>query len=71
MGRARSVVVAAVALLVVHSASAQQPFGIIVGTVTDATGASLPGVIITVTNTETQGRVLAVTNTSGDYSLPT
>jgi hypothetical protein len=70
MGRARSVVVAAVALLVVHSASAQQPFGIIVGTVTDATGASLPGVIITVTNTETQGRVLAVTNTSGDYSLP-
>ena len=36
------------------AASAQQPFGTIVGTVTDVTGAVLPGVTVTVTNTDTQ-----------------
>src|SRR4030095_8473015 len=51
------------------AAAAQQPFGTIVGTVTDATGAVLPGVTVTVTNTDTQVPQTVVTGASGDYSL--
>jgi hypothetical protein len=38
----------------VGEALAQQPFGIIVGTVTDPTGATLSAATVTVINTETQ-----------------
>ena len=50
-------------------AFAQQPFGTIVGTVTDATGAVMPGVTVTVTNTDTKTRHTVMTSASGDYSL--
>ena len=53
----------------VSVAFAQQPFGTIVGTVTDPAGATVPGVRITVTNIETQVSQTSVTTTSGDYSL--
>ena len=51
-------------------AFAQQPLGIIVGTVTDPTGATLSAATVTVTNTETQVGQTVVTNATGDYSLP-
>jgi hypothetical protein len=51
------------------AAAAQQPFGTIVGTVTDGTGAVLPGVTVTVTNTGTQVPHTVVTGASGGYSL--
>jgi hypothetical protein len=51
-------------------AAAQQPFGIIVGTLTDATGGVLPKATVTVTNTETQVTQTVVTSATGDYSVP-
>jgi len=49
---------------------AQQPFGIVVGTVTDATGAALPGARVTVTNTDTQASQTVAGSTTGDYAVP-
>jgi len=64
----------ALVLIIVSScvsmAVAQQPFGTIVGTVTDPMGATLPTVTVTVTNTKTQVSQSAVTSASGDYSVP-
>jgi carboxypeptidase family protein len=57
-------------LFYVSVASAQQPFGIIVGTVTDPAGATLPAATVTVTNTETQVSQTVVTSATGDYSVP-
>ena len=51
-------------------AFAQQPFAILVGTVTDSTGARLAGVTVTITNTETQVRQTVVTTAGGDFALP-
>jgi carboxypeptidase family protein len=51
-------------------AFAQQPFGIIVGTVTDPTGATLSAATVTVTNTETQVCQTVVTSATGDYFVP-
>jgi Carboxypeptidase regulatory-like domain/TonB dependent receptor len=48
----------------------QQPFGTIVGTVTDITGAVLPAAKVTVTNTVTQIKQVVVTSAFGDYSVP-
>src|SRR4030095_788633 len=57
------------ALVLVSSCAAvappQQPLGIIVGTVTDATGARLAGVTITVTNSETQTSRTVLTSATG------
>jgi hypothetical protein len=50
-------------------AFAQQPFGTIVGTVTDATDAMLSAVTITVTNVETQVRQTLASSATGDYSV--
>jgi hypothetical protein len=51
-------------------AAAQQPLGIIVGTLTDATGGVLPKATVTVTNTKTQVTQTVVTSATGDYSVP-
>jgi outer membrane receptor protein involved in Fe transport len=51
-------------------ALAQQPFGIIVGTVTDPTGATLSAARVTVTNTATQVKQVVATSPTGDYSVP-
>ena len=48
-------------------AFAQDFRGSIVGTVTDATGAVLPGVLVTVTNTETQVAQNLVTDSKGGF----
>src|SRR5207244_12795624 len=42
----------------------------IIGHVTDATGASVPGARITVTNTETAVSVNTITGSEGTYSVP-
>ena len=47
-----------------------QTLGEIVGTVTDSTGAVVPGAAITVTNTSTNAVRNAVSNEAGIYSVP-
>ncbi len=52
------------------NAFAQGATGTILGTVTDGSGAVLPNVRITVTNTATNTVVKAETSSAGDYSIP-
>jgi hypothetical protein len=57
-------------LLLNRTGSAQSVYGSIFGTVTDSTGAAIPGATVTVTD-EAKGTVVtATTNGSGDYSVP-
>ena len=49
---------------------AQQGRGTIFGTVTDASGAVVPGATITITNTATNLDTTTITNDSGYYSVP-
>lgn len=49
------------------SVQAQSSFGQIAGTITDATGASIPNATIVVTNTNTQARRTVTTDNSGNY----
>jgi hypothetical protein len=51
-------------------ASAQQPFGSIVGTITDPRAATVSSVTITVTNTKTLISQTVVSSVTGDYSVP-
>jgi len=50
-------------------ASAQALYGSIVGTVADDSGAPVPGVTVSATNTGTNLKVDAVTDSSGDYAF--
>lgn len=59
-----------VALLLATAAYAQQGRGTIFGTVTDATGAVVPGATITITNTATNVVTTTITNDSGYFSMP-
>lgn len=52
-------------------AHAQVLYGSIVGNVTDASGAALPGATVTVTNLETGGVRETVSDTAGAYTVPT
>ena len=61
---------AGIALLAPASLFGQVSSGQINGRVTDQSGAVLPGVTVTVTQTETQFTRSTVTNESGVYSLP-
>ena len=51
------------------SAHAQNIFGAIVGTVTDSTGAALPGATVTVTNNGTAQTRTVTTDEQGNYSI--
>jgi hypothetical protein len=51
-------------------ASAQQGRGTILGTVTDTTGAVIPGATVTVTNTATNVTTAVVSNSDGNYAAP-
>jgi hypothetical protein len=53
-----------------HSASAQQQLGAIQGTITDQTGAVLPGVSVEVTNVATNITRSTTSNQAGVYRLP-
>ncbi len=48
----------------------QDPRGTLLGKVTDATGAVMPGVEVRVTNAETGVTLTAVTNESGNFNIP-
>jgi hypothetical protein len=61
------VAVAALAVLAPSRASAQAVYGSIGGTVTDATGAVVPGATVTVTSAERKTSDTVVTNESGMY----
>jgi carboxypeptidase family protein len=66
----RPALLAAVALLASAGAvSAQSTHGSIVGTITDETGASVPGAAVTVTNTGTNIARTVVTDRSGYYEV--
>src|ERR1051325_948059 len=57
-------------LVVCGLAFAQVIVSSIVGHVTDATGASVPGARVTVTNTQTGVSVNTITGSEGTYSVP-
>jgi hypothetical protein len=59
-----------VASLIPASLAAQAVTGTILGTVTDDTGAVLPGVTVTVTHTDTGLVRTAVTDTAGEFTVP-
>jgi hypothetical protein len=62
--------VACASLLLTAPASAQSVYGSIFGTVSDSSGAAVPGATVTVKD-EAKGTVVAVvSNASGDYSVP-
>jgi hypothetical protein len=60
----------AIALAAAPPASAQTIRGTITGTVTDSTGAAVPGITVTVTNTATGIGSSAQTNRDGTYTIP-
>src|SRR3954464_812065 len=57
--------------MVQRPALAQVLFGSMVGTVTDASGASVPDATVTVTNTSTNESRTAQTNSDGAYTIST
>ena len=58
------------ALLVPALASAQAVTGTIIGRVTDTSGAVVPGVTVTLTNTGTKLTRVVTTDQDGEYSAP-
>jgi len=72
--RRSSIAIAALALLVLAitatPGAAQQQLGAIQGTITDQTGAVLPGVAVEVTNIATNVARTAVSNDAGVYRMP-
>lgn len=64
----RAALAACLVVTVAVAASAQETTGTIVGTVTDQTGAVLPGVTVTLRNTRTETVRTAVTNEAGLYT---
>lgn len=60
----------AVFFLLTSSALAQEFRGAVSGTVSDSTGALLPGVTVTVTNVDTNVPAVVVTDTKGFYKVP-
>jgi carboxypeptidase family protein/TonB-dependent receptor-like protein len=61
----------AVALLTCATSAAAQEFrATVTGKVTDASAGAMPGVTVTITNTDTNETVTAVTNNEGLYTLP-
>lgn len=57
-------------LLFVTAAFAQRGRGTILGSVTDASGAVIPGAVVTITNTATNVTTTATTNADGNFTVP-
>ena len=57
-------------VLLVLPAFAQSDRGTITGTVTDASGARIPGVAVVITNTGTGTKSQTVTTETGNYTIP-
>ncbi len=62
--------IACAAMLMSPAARAQSVYGSIFGTVTDSTGAAIPGATITVKDVSKGTIVTATSNATGDYSVP-
>jgi hypothetical protein len=60
----------ACALLAAGALWAQTPSASVVGRVTDATGAVVPGVAVKITNLDTNQTLTGVSNEVGDYTVP-
>ena len=58
------------ALGLATNAATQSLYGSLVGTVTDETGAAIPGATVTVTQAETNLSRSVVTNETGSYNVP-
>ena len=69
LGMSRPFVLAAVPILLTSSALAQLTTADILGTVTDASGAVVPGAAVVLTNTGTNETRTAATNASGEYTF--
>ena len=65
------VVILFVSILWTSTASAQVATGTISGTITDNTGAVLPGVTVVILNQDTGISRTVLTNETGHYSAPT
>jgi hypothetical protein len=63
------VVIAAVTLIKVDQASAQAVYGSVYGTITDNTGAVVPGATVTVTDVSKGTSVSTQSNATGDYRV--
>lgn len=63
----RSVILAAATLV---GLSAQSPTASVIGRVSDATGAVIPGISVKVTNLDTNQTYPGTTNSAGDYTVP-
>lgn len=63
------IVAAACLILLCLPAAAQSSFGSIVGTVTDSSGASMPGATVTLTNTGTAERRVTESDANGNYQF--
>src|SRR5512145_1778525 len=61
---------AVVACLMPRPVAAQAVTGTLLGTVTDTTGAVLPGATVTVTNTDTGYSRTVTADASGEYAVP-
>src|ERR1700751_5658784 len=59
-----------IAILLPARAAAQGTTGSITGTVTDASGAAVPGATVTITQTSTNDVHTAATSDSGFYTVP-
>lgn len=69
--RLKTATCAALFLLLLSAAAlAQQGRGTILGTVSDSTGAVIPGATVTITNTATNLGMTAATNSDGNYVVP-
>jgi hypothetical protein len=68
--RTRLLILCISLVLIAFNSQAQTGTSVILGTVTDASGAALPNAKVTATNTDTKLSVSALTDTSGDYRIP-
>ena len=62
--------VAVVFFVCCSSLHAQYDNGSLVGTIRDASGAAIPGVVVTITNNATSVASKTTTNSEGDYEVP-
>src|SRR5579875_1616231 len=70
LGLTAGVICTTIALGTGPSALAQSDTGRVVGTVTDATGAAIPGAAISVTNVDNGSVLNATSNESGEFNIP-
>src|SRR5262245_12104396 len=66
----RSVAVITLSLAMMSSLPAQQPSASVVGRVTDASGAVIPGVAIRIVNLDTNIAQNGASNQAGDFTIP-